>query len=88
MTSNPEWPKGIYRALRQADIRQASYVPDAGHGQLIELLHADSEIQTTVLTTEEEGVAQSDFSAMIDVLCDIAGLEKPRLAAPTAPTAA
>jgi 4-hydroxybutyrate dehydrogenase/sulfolactaldehyde 3-reductase len=26
--------------------------------------------------------AQADFSAMIDVLCDIAGLEKPRLAAP------
>lgn len=30
--------------------------------------------------------AQSDFSAMIDVLCDMAGLEKPRLAAPTTPT--
>jgi 4-hydroxybutyrate dehydrogenase/sulfolactaldehyde 3-reductase len=28
--------------------------------------------------------AQADFSAMIDVLCDIAGLEKPRFAAPTA----
>ena len=29
--------------------------------------------------------AQSDFSAMIDVLCDIAGIEKPRLAAPAVP---
>jgi 4-hydroxybutyrate dehydrogenase/sulfolactaldehyde 3-reductase len=29
--------------------------------------------------------AQSDFSAMIDVLCDMAGLEKPRLAAPATP---
>jgi 4-hydroxybutyrate dehydrogenase/sulfolactaldehyde 3-reductase len=29
--------------------------------------------------------AQCDFSAMIDVLCDIAGIEKPRLAAPAAP---
>jgi sulfopyruvate decarboxylase alpha subunit len=57
MTSNSEWPRDIYRALKQANVRQASYVPDAGHGQLIELLHADSEIQTTVLTTEEEGVA-------------------------------
>jgi len=25
---------------------------------------------------------QSDFSAMIDVLCDLVGIEKPRLAAP------
>jgi 4-hydroxybutyrate dehydrogenase/sulfolactaldehyde 3-reductase len=30
--------------------------------------------------------AQADFSAMIDVLCDIAGLEKPRFAAPPAQT--
>jgi 4-hydroxybutyrate dehydrogenase/sulfolactaldehyde 3-reductase len=29
--------------------------------------------------------AQSDFSAMIDVLCDMAGLEKPRLGAPATP---
>jgi sulfopyruvate decarboxylase alpha subunit len=57
MTSDSVWPKDIYQAFKQAHIRQASYVPDAGHGQLIELLHADSEIQTTVLTTEEEGVA-------------------------------
>jgi sulfopyruvate decarboxylase alpha subunit len=57
MISDPEWPKGLYGALKQANVRQASYVPDAGHGQLIEMLHADREIQTTVLTTEEEGVA-------------------------------
>ncbi len=30
--------------------------------------------------------AQSDFSAMVDVLCDLAGIEKPRLAAPGAQT--
>jgi sulfopyruvate decarboxylase alpha subunit len=57
MTSETVWPRDIYRVLKQARIRQASYVPDAGHGQLIDLLHADPEIQTTVLTTEEEGVA-------------------------------
>jgi sulfopyruvate decarboxylase alpha subunit len=57
MTSESVWPGEIYRVLKQARIRQASYVPDAGHGQLIDLLHADPEIQTTVLTTEEEGVA-------------------------------
>jgi 4-hydroxybutyrate dehydrogenase/sulfolactaldehyde 3-reductase len=32
--------------------------------------------------------AQSDFSAMIDVLCDLAGIEKPRFAAPGAQSAA
>jgi 4-hydroxybutyrate dehydrogenase / sulfolactaldehyde 3-reductase len=32
--------------------------------------------------------AQSDFSAMIDVLCDLAGIEKPRFAALEAQTAA
>lgn len=32
--------------------------------------------------------AQSDFSAMIDVLCDLAGIEKPRFAAPEAQAAA
>lgn len=57
MSEQPEWPKAIYRVLKDVDVRQASYVPDAGHSRLIELLHADAEIQTTVLTTEEEGVA-------------------------------
>jgi len=32
--------------------------------------------------------AQSDFSAMIDVLCDLAGIEKPRFATPEAQSAA
>jgi sulfopyruvate decarboxylase alpha subunit len=57
MTKDAAWPNEIYRVLKQADVSQASYVPDAGHTQLIELLHADPEIQTTVLTTEEEGIA-------------------------------
>ncbi len=57
MTNHPTWPTEIFHVLKQARIRQASYVPDAGHGQLIELLDADPEIQTTPLTTEEEGVA-------------------------------
>ena len=57
MTNNSVWPKEIHRVLKEARVSQASYVPDAGHAQLIELLHADPEIQTTVLTTEEEGIA-------------------------------
>jgi sulfopyruvate decarboxylase alpha subunit len=54
-----DWPLDLYRVLKAFDVRQASYVPDAGHTRLIELLHADPDINTTVLTTEEEGIALS-----------------------------
>jgi sulfopyruvate decarboxylase alpha subunit len=59
MGTEPDWPAATYRALKEARVSQASYVPDAGHARLIELLHADAEIHTTVLTTEEEGIALS-----------------------------
>ena len=52
-----DWPLDIYKALKAAGVSQVCYVPDAGHSQLIELSHADRDIKTTVLTTEEEGVA-------------------------------
>lgn len=54
-----DWPNAIYRTLKAHDVSQISYVPDAGHSRLIELSHADPAIKTTVLTTEEEGVALS-----------------------------
>jgi sulfopyruvate decarboxylase alpha subunit len=54
-----DWPSEIYHVLKDAGVRQVSYVPDAGHARLIELCHADPDIQTTVLTTEEEGIALS-----------------------------
>ena len=53
------WPFQIYQTLKEFGVAQISYVPDAGHAQLIELSHGDRAIQTTVLTTEEEGVALS-----------------------------
>ena len=28
-----EWPRDIYDVLKEADIRQVSYVPDAGHAR-------------------------------------------------------
>jgi sulfopyruvate decarboxylase alpha subunit len=59
MGTGADWPAEIYQALKDARVRQASYVPDAGHARLIELLNADAEIHATVLTTEEEGVALS-----------------------------
>ncbi|HVM82810.1 MAG TPA: phosphonopyruvate decarboxylase [Candidatus Binatia bacterium] len=51
------WPAEVYRTLKAAEVRQAAYVPDAGHTALIDLFLADSEVAATVLTTEEEGVA-------------------------------
>src|SRR6201996_5781960 len=52
-----DWPLDIYHALKAAAVAQVCYVPDAGHSRLINLSHEDAAIQTTVLTTEEEGVA-------------------------------
>ena len=58
-TTGPDWPLDIYRTLKVFSVSQISYVPDAGHSRLIELSHGDGVIKTTVLTTEEEGVALS-----------------------------
>ncbi len=52
-----DWPLDIYKALKAASVAQVCYVPDAGHSRLIQLSHADRDIKTTVLTTEEEGVS-------------------------------
>jgi sulfopyruvate decarboxylase alpha subunit len=51
------WARTIYDALIAADVRQVTYVPDAGHAHLIDLVRATKTIKATVLTTEEEGVA-------------------------------
>jgi sulfopyruvate decarboxylase alpha subunit len=53
----PDWRDEIFAALKDADIRQVGYVPDAGHARLIELCRADPAIRAVPLTTEEEGVA-------------------------------
>ena len=55
--ASDDWPSELYRILKAADVRQMSYVPDAGHSQLIRLFSADRDVTTNVLTTEEEGVA-------------------------------
>jgi sulfopyruvate decarboxylase alpha subunit len=51
------WAPEIHRLLKTAGVRQMSYVPDAGHAELIELFNADPEVVCNVLTTEEEGIA-------------------------------
>jgi sulfopyruvate decarboxylase alpha subunit len=52
-----DWPLEIFNVLKDARVAQISYVPDAGHSRLINLAHGDASIRTTVLTTEEEGIA-------------------------------
>ena len=52
-----DWRAGIFAALKEHGVRQMAYVPDAGHASLIGACLADNEINCTVLTTEEEGVA-------------------------------
>lgn len=51
------WPTALHRVLKAATVRQMAYVPDAGHTALINLFLGDKDIVSTVLTTEEEGVA-------------------------------
>jgi sulfopyruvate decarboxylase alpha subunit len=55
--TKPGWQADVFAALKRAHIAQVGYVPDAGHAHLINAAHADPEIRTTVLTTEEEGIA-------------------------------
>jgi sulfopyruvate decarboxylase alpha subunit len=55
--TDPTWQADVFAALKRAEISQLGYVPDAGHAHLINAAHADPEIRTTVLTTEEEGIA-------------------------------
>src|SRR5258706_16401732 len=57
IASEPDWRDQIFVALKQAEIRQVAYVPDAGHSRLIELCQTDPEIRAVTLTTEEEGIA-------------------------------
>jgi sulfopyruvate decarboxylase alpha subunit len=51
------WPADIYKSFKRLSIAQVAYVPDAGHTQLILDCHADPEMKTVSLTTEQEGVA-------------------------------
>jgi len=51
------WGPIIHRVLVEANVRQVTYVPDAGHTRLIEMCHDTPGMTSTVLTTEEEGIA-------------------------------
>jgi sulfopyruvate decarboxylase alpha subunit len=53
------WQEEVFEALKAANLKQVSYVPDAGHATLISLLADDHAIRSVPLTTEEEGVAMA-----------------------------
>jgi sulfopyruvate decarboxylase alpha subunit len=54
--SGEGWPDQIFQKLREAEVKQVAYVPDAGHARLIGLCRAESAMKPAVLTTEEEGI--------------------------------
>ena len=51
------WQDQVYDLLRQHNVTQFAYVPDAGHSILIDRSLADPDVHSVALTTEEEGVA-------------------------------
>ncbi len=55
--TGPDWPRQVYRTLKDSGVAHMSYVPDAGHATLIDLFENDPDVVCNVLTTEEEGVA-------------------------------
>ena len=57
MADEPAWQDQLYQVLRDNDVTQFSYVPDAGHKVLINRSIADPDVHSVSVTTEEEGVA-------------------------------
>ena len=51
------WWKDIYTAMKDAEVEQVAYVPDAGHARLIDACINDNDIRAVPLTNEEEGIA-------------------------------
>ncbi len=56
-TALVSWQDEVYRVLREHNVTQFAYVPDAGHRVLIDKSLAGTDVHSVALTTEEEGVA-------------------------------
>ena len=56
MDTPRHWANDIYDVFKRQRIALVSYVPDAGHIPLLNLLQADPDIRLVSLTTEEEGI--------------------------------
>ncbi|MBO89623.1 MAG: phosphonopyruvate decarboxylase [Rickettsiales bacterium] len=58
MSDATVWQGELYDLLKnEFDVTQFSYVPDAGHRELINRSIADPDVHSVSVTTEEEGVA-------------------------------
>jgi sulfopyruvate decarboxylase alpha subunit len=57
MAEQAVWTDDLYRILREWNVTQFSYVPDAGHAVAINRSLEDPDVHSIPLTTEEEGVA-------------------------------
>ena len=53
------WATAAHRLFKKHNIRTVGYVPDAGLTELIKSCHADNDIKSVVMTTEEEGIGLS-----------------------------
>ena len=51
------WSHDVHGILREHQVRQVTYVPDAGHRELIDACAEDERMASVPLTTEEEGIA-------------------------------
>jgi len=49
----PHWSQELHALLKQQNVRQVSFVPDAGHTALIQRCEADADLRAVRLTTEE-----------------------------------
>ncbi len=52
-----DWGSGAYEALVKCGVRQIAYVPDAGLSNLLNLCKQNKEMTSTLLSSEEEGIA-------------------------------
>ena len=51
------WQETLFDVLKNNGVKLVTYVPDAGHADVIRRAHNDTSLRAVVLTTEEEGVA-------------------------------
>lgn len=54
--SPANWQDAVLPILKSAGIKHIAYVPDAGHAKAIDAAVSDADINSVVLTTEEEGL--------------------------------
>ena len=51
------WSNAVFKILKENNIKQIAYVPDAGHTSLIQKAIEDNIVNPVSLTSEQEGIA-------------------------------